>query len=141
MLIFIGETMRICIFGCGRMGALTANIMCAEGHEVTVIDKNEDSFNRLTKDFNGTLIKGNGLEIAVLIKAGLDKQDAFIATTNYDTRNILGAVIAKNQFNVPKVVARFYDQERAKIFGSFGIEAVCVTSLGSESVQNIILGK
>ena len=35
--------MRICIFGCGRMGARTANMMCEAGHEVTVIDKEMDS--------------------------------------------------------------------------------------------------
>ena len=133
--------MRICILGCGRMGALTANNMCAEGHEVTVIDKDAEAFKRLNADFNGHRIVGNGLEKSTLEKAGLQAMDAFVATTNYDTRNILGATIAKKVFSVPKVVARFYDQDRAKIFNSFGIETVCVTSLGFQMVENIILGK
>ena len=132
--------MRICVLGCGRMGALTANTMCAEGHEVTVIDKNADAFKRLSPDFTGHKIVGNGLEKSTLIKAHLENMDAFVATTNYDTRNILGATIAKKIFSVPKVVARFYDQDIAKIFNAFGIETVCVTSIGSQMVENIILG-
>ena len=133
--------MRICIFGCGRMGARTANMMCEAGHEVTVIDKEMDSFNRLSSDFKGTKILGNGLEVSTLEKAGLDKIDAFVATTNYDTRNVLGATIAKDVFSVPKVLARFYDSERAEIFNELGIETICVTSVGSEIAQDIILGK
>lgn len=133
--------MRICILGCGRTGALIANNMSFEGHDVTVIDRNKESFNRLSADFNGIKILGNGLEISTLIKAKLDKQDAFVATTNYDTRNVLGSSLAKKEFNVPKVIARFYDQERAKIFGQLGIETFCVTSLGADFVQDLILGK
>lgn len=133
--------MRICIYGCGRMGAFTASLMSSEGHEVTVIDKNEDSFKRLSADFTGQTVLGNGLEISTLEKADLSRMDAFVATTNYDTRNILGAVIAKREFNVPKVIARFYDRDRARIFEKFGIETVCVTSVGAEMVQNLILGK
>ena len=133
--------MRICILGCGRTGALTANTMYQEGHDVTVIDRNSEAFKKLAKDFKGTIIVGNGLEISTLKKANLDKQDAFVATTNYDTRNILGATIAKQEFNVPKVVARFYDRERAEIFKELGIETLCVTSVGSQMVQDLILGK
>ena len=132
--------MRICVLGCGRMGALIANTMAGEGHEVTVVDKNADAFKRLSSDFTGHKIVGNGLEKSTLAKAHLETMDAFVATTNYDTRNILGATIAKKIFSVPKVVARFYDQDRAKIFNDFGIETVCVTSIGSQMVENIILG-
>ena len=130
--------MRICILGCGRMGAKIASLMDADGHEVTIIDKNRDSFNRL-KDFRGVTKYGNGLEISFLKKIGLDRMDVFIATTNYDTRNILGANIAKEFFAVPKVIARFYDQERADVFRNYGIEAICVTSVGSEMIRELIL--
>lgn len=133
--------MRICILGCGRMGALTANLMSEQGHEVTVIDRNIDSFKRLSNDFVGKKILGNGLEISTLEKAALDKMDAFVATTNYDTRNIFGATLAKKIFNIPKVIARFYDKDRAQIFNKLGIETICVTSVGSELIQDIILGK
>lgn len=133
--------MRICILGCGRMGALTANLLSQEGHEVTVIDRNLDSFKRLASDFKGKKCLGNGLEISTLEIAGLDKMDAFIATTNYDTRNIFGATLAKKIFSIPKVVARFYDQDRAVIFNKLGIETICVTSVGADLIQDIILGK
>ena len=123
------------------MGALTANMMFEQGNEVTVIDKNEESFNRLSKKFTGKKIVGNGLEISTLERAGLATTDAFVATTNYDTRNILAATIAKNNFSVTKVIARFYDGERAKVFSNLGIETICVTNLGSEKVCDLISGK
>ncbi|MBP5273435.1 MAG: TrkA family potassium uptake protein [Abditibacteriota bacterium] len=134
--------MNVVILGCGRMGASTAVLMSRNGHNVTVIDKDAASARRLGNvELGDNFIVGNGLEIETLERAGLDKADAFVATTNYDNRNIMSSMLAKEHFSVPMVIARFYDSERAEIFSKLGIKSICVTSLGSGIVQDLILGK
>ncbi|MBO4548003.1 MAG: TrkA family potassium uptake protein [Abditibacteriota bacterium] len=134
--------MNVVILGCGRMGANTARLMRRNGHNVTVIDKDAASARRLgSEDMGDNFIVGNGLEIEVLERAGLDKADAFVATTNYDNRNIMSSMLAKEHFSVPMVIARFYDSERAEIFSRLGIKTICVTSLGSGIAQDFILGR
>lgn len=134
--------MNVVILGCGRMGANTAVLMRRNGHNVTVIDKDHSSERRLeSTGLKFNFIVGNGLEIETLEKADLDKADAFVATTNYDNRNIMSAMLAKEHFSVPTVIARFYDYERAEIFSKLGIKSICVTRLGSGIAQDLILGK
>src|SRR5262245_35881591 len=87
--------MKTVILGCGRVGATLAQILMNEGHDVTVVDQNPDSFNRLGAQFpEEKTILGNGTDEDVLRRAGIEEADSFVAVTNGDNRNILAAQIA-----------------------------------------------
>ena len=57
--------MKVVIMGCGRVGAQLASLLDAEGHQVTVLDRDAYSFRRLPPTFNGTALVGNGIDEAV----------------------------------------------------------------------------
>ncbi|MFA0747778.1 NAD-binding protein, partial [Fervidibacter sp.] len=76
--------MRVVILGCGRVGSTLALMLDAEGHEVSVIDKDPDSFRRLGENFKGRTITGLGIDVEVLKEAGIETADAFLAVTNGD---------------------------------------------------------
>ena len=132
--------MKIVILGCGRMGSTMARRLLAEGHDVTVIDQNQDAFRRL-KDFEGKLVYGNGLDPDVLKRAGIEEADAFVAVTNGDNRNITSVQIAKEIFHVPKVLARIYDPMRAGAYGDLGIPTICTTMIGAGLMVDFLLGR
>jgi Trk K+ transport system NAD-binding subunit len=52
--------MNIMIIGCGRVGSQLALLLSQEGHNVTIIDKKDESFKRLGGSFNGVAATGNG---------------------------------------------------------------------------------
>lgn len=133
--------MRIVILGCGRVGSTIASTMFREGHDVTIIDQAPDAFRRLAKDYQGRTIVGNGIDEDTLRKAGLDRADAFVATTNGDNRNIMSVQMAKVRFKVPKVVARIYDPIRAYAYAELGVETLCTTCVGAGLMRDMILGK
>ena len=54
--------MNIMIVGCGRVGSQLALLLAQEGHNVTIIDKNQNSFDRLGGTFNGVAMVGNGFD-------------------------------------------------------------------------------
>jgi trk system potassium uptake protein len=132
---------KVVILGCGRVGSTIATTMAAEGHDVTIIDQNPDSFRRLGSEFRGKKIVGNGIDADVLRKADLDHADAFAATTNGDNRNIMSAQLAKVRFKVPKVVARIYDPIRATAYAGLGIETICTTCVGAGLIRDKVLGQ
>lgn len=132
--------MKVVILGCGRVGSTIATTMSREGHEVTIIDQNQDSFRRLGADFAGKKILGNGIDEDTLRRAQVDKADAFVATTNGDNRNIMSVQMAKVRFNVPKVVARIYDPNRAYAYAELGIDTICTTCVGAGLMRDMILG-
>lgn len=121
--------MKIIVMGCGRVGALLAELMAEDGHEVTVLDTNEYSFRRLPSNFNGKALIGDGTEQEVLIKAGIEKTDAFLALTEGDNRNVMASQIAKHIFNVPRVICRIYDPLRKDVYETVGLEAISPTTI------------
>ncbi len=133
--------MKAIIMGCGRVGSRLANVLDAEGHDVTVIDLNVRSFRRLRQDFTGSTVLGTGIDEDVLRRAGVEQADVFVATTEGDNRNIMSAQIAQKVFDVPTVIARIYDPGRADIFDKLGVKTYCPTLVGARLLHEMILGK
>lgn len=131
--------MHIIIVGCGRVGSQLAQILSTEGHDVVIIDKDPKAFKRLGSAFNGITLTGVGFDRDLLIKAGVEKADSLAAVTNGDNSNIMVGQVAKRIFNVPTVIARLYDPERADIYKKFGLDTICSTTIGANIIKNLIL--
>ncbi|MBI3914493.1 MAG: TrkA family potassium uptake protein [Chloroflexi bacterium] len=132
--------MKVIILGCGRLGAYLAQVLDQQQHQVTIIDRNSDSFNRLPPEFRGTILLGVGIDEDVLRRAGIEHADAFIAATNGDNTNAMAAEIARLVFQVPKVIARLYDPVRADTFREFGvIETVCPTVMSADKITELLM--
>jgi len=121
----------VVIMGCGRVGARLANLLETNQHEVLILDTNPGAFSRLGADFRGTTMVGNGIDTEVLRRAEIERADAFAACTQGDNRNIMASQIAKEIFNVPKVVTRIYDPIRKDTFAALGLDALSPTTIGA----------
>lgn len=130
--------MYIVIMGAGRVGSRLAKVLTLEGHNVTIIDKNPKTFKRLGKTSIKT-ITGIGFDLDVLKEASIEQADAFIAVTDDDNSNIVGALIAKNRFRVPSVIARIYDPSRENLYQSLGIQTISSTSWAANKIKNTLL--
>jgi trk system potassium uptake protein len=129
---------HIIIMGCGRVGAGLADRLDAEGHSVCVIDKNPKARQRLTRRYAGTYVTGIGFSRHVMLEAGIEEADAFIAVTSGDNSNIVGARTARDEFRVPKVVARIYDPRRADIYRDLGITTVATVRWGINEIHQLL---
>ena len=133
--------MKVIIMGCGRVGSRLANTLDSEGHEVTVVDTQSRSFRRLREDFKGTTVLGTGIDEDILIRAGIQEADVFVATTQGDNRNIMAAQLAQKVFNVPTSIARMYDVGRSETFEKLGLKTYCPTLVGAQLLHEMIVGK
>jgi len=131
--------MHVIIVGCGRVGSELAKLLSGEGHDVVVIDKSRESFNRLGDSFNGLTMVGNGFDLALLRQVGIEKADAFCAVANGDNTNLISAQVAKKIFRVPKVFARIYDPQRAHIYAALGLDIISGTMLFSAMLRDKII--
>lgn len=121
--------MKVVILGCGRVGSTLARSLDAEGHHVTVIDRNQQQFQRLGADFGGATVRGTGIDEDVLRRAGIEEADVFVAVTNGDNTSIMASQIVQEIFEVPHVVTRIYDPVREQLYRSLGLDTVCPTTL------------
>ena len=127
--------MKVIIMGCGRVGAQLAALLDADGHIITVLDRDANSFRRLPADFGGTALLGNGLDAEVLKRAGIEEADVFVAVTQGDNRNVMAAQIAKHIFNVPRVVCRIYDSLRQELYNTLGLETFSPTTIFAQMLK------
>jgi len=132
---------KILIMGCGRVGAQLAILLDADGHQITVIDIDAHSFRRLPPSFGGTALVGDGTDEEMLKKAGIADADAFVAVTQGDNRNVMAAQIAKNIFNVPRVICRIYDPLRKDVYEALGLEAISPTTVFAQLLRDKLLNE
>ncbi len=123
--------MFVLIVGAGRVGSAVAKFALAAGHEVSVMDEDPLSHERLDagqrttwEDAGGQFTVGTALELDALRQAGVDRADVFIASTDGDNTNLIIAQIAQRQFGVRKVIARVMDPARAAWYSEQGLHTI-----------------
>ena len=131
--------MRVIICGSGKLGANLAGRLSLEGHEVVIIDLDEEDFRRLPPDYSGFTVVGDATEAEVLEQAGVREADVLVAATNYDNTNVMIAQLARQVYNVPRVVARVFEPSRETVYRQLGIDTVCPTTLSLEFFEELIL--
>ena len=138
----------VLIVGCGRVGSSIAKSMLADGHEVSVLDENPEAIALLNKgqeqgweDLGGAFTVGTALEIDALLQAGIERADAFVASTDGDNTNLVIAQIAQRRFAVDRVVVRVLDPARAKWYAEQGLQTICPTQTAIELLEAAVRGQ
>jgi trk system potassium uptake protein len=134
--------MFILIVGAGRVGSAVARRALDAGHEVSVLDSDPLSHERLDKDQSttwedagGRFTVGAALEIDGLVEAGIEEAEVFMAATRGDNTNLVIAQIAQRRFHVPRVVVVVRDPGRAAWYAERGLHTICPTQQAIEMVE------
>jgi len=70
---------------------------------------------------------------------GIEEAQAFAAVSSGDNSNIVAARVAREKFNVERVVARIYDPRRAAIYARLGIPTVATVAWTTEQMMRHLL--
>jgi trk system potassium uptake protein TrkA len=135
----------VLIVGAGRVGSTVARAALAAGHEVSVLDEDPLSHERLDEgqqasweDAGGRFTVGHAIEIEALKQAGIEEADVFIASTDGDNTNLVIAQIAKRKFDVGKVVVRVMDPARATWYAEQGLHTICPTQAAIAEFKSVL---
>lgn len=131
--------MHVVVVGCGRVGSELAGLLEKQGHTVAIIDKRKEAFRRLPTGFGGYRIVGFGFDRDTLVEAGIEDAGALAAVTSGDNSNIMSARVARETFEVERVVARIYDPRRAAIYQRLGIPTVATVAWTTDQVVRRLL--
>lgn len=115
--------MKIAIAGAGNVGTFVANDLREANHEVLLIEKNPDLAARLRPGLDVAWYVGDACEVSNLQEAGIDRVDVMVAATGEDQVNLVVSLLAKQEFAVPRVVARVNDPNNKWLFDeSWGVD-------------------
>jgi trk system potassium uptake protein TrkA len=132
---------RVVITGAGAVGRHLASDLAKRGHTVTLIDQNPDVLETAREwapDVDHLL--GDACEPWVLEKAQLGTADVVAAVTGDDEDNLVTSLLAKQEFGVPKVLARVNHPDNEWLFTEqWGVDAAVspphiLTSMVEEEV-------
>ncbi|MGL5348797.1 MAG: potassium channel family protein [Peptostreptococcaceae bacterium] len=128
--------MYIVIAGCGRIGSSMAKEFLDEGHDLVIIDRDNNKLESLGSGLNATRILGVEYDIDVLKEAGIEQADVFLALTANDSINITASQVARDIFKVKKVIAKVSDLSKEHIYKSLNLEYINPIKLGIEEIKS-----
>ncbi len=102
--------MRILIVGDGKVGHTLATELLREGHDITIIDQDDEVVKKTTDNLDVICVHGNGANASTLMEAEVERADILIAATATDEINMLCCLIGKH-LGAKFAIARIRDPE------------------------------
>jgi len=122
--------MYVVIMGGGRVGLNLASFLISDGHDVTLVENDENLCSNASAELDAMVIYGNGTDIKTLEKANISDSDVFVAATGNDEANLLACVMVR-EYNVPKIIARVSDPNHKSVFEKIGVDSVISPELAA----------
>ena len=120
--------MRVVIAGAGNVGTFMARDLSASGHDVTLMESQHDLAERLMDEMDVRVVDADACEVSNLQMAGVGEADVVVAATGDDEDNLVISLLAKQEFAVPRVVARVNHPKNHWLFNeSWGVDVAVST--------------
>lgn len=122
--------MKAIIAGAGNVGTFLAADLHGAGHQVLVIEKVPEIVARAEPTLSIQWVVGDACEVSVLEAAGMAEADVAVAATGDDEDNLVVSLLAKQEFAVPRVVARVNHPKNQWLFNeTWGVDVSVSTPL------------
>jgi trk system potassium uptake protein TrkA len=137
--------MFILVVGAGRVGSTVAKWALGEGHEVSVLDEDPLSHERLDNELDTSweeagerFTVGTALEIDALTEAGIAEAETVIVCTDGDNTNLVVAQIARRRYGIEGVIVRVLDPRRAEWYREQGLSTICPTAVAIDMLEDAV---
>jgi trk system potassium uptake protein TrkA len=100
---------RIVIVGAGKVGTYIAADLVENGHDVVVVERDPAHVDRRRPAPGLDTVEwvvADACEVSELARANLERADVVLAVTGDDEDNLVTSLLAKQEFGVPRVIAR-----------------------------------
>lgn len=98
--------MKVIILGAGRVGTSVAENLAGEANDITVVDVDAASLEKLQSRLDLKTIVGNASHPQILEQAGAANADILLAVTHSDEINLVACKLAASLFKTPTKIAR-----------------------------------
>ncbi|HEX9410837.1 MAG TPA: TrkA family potassium uptake protein [Actinomycetota bacterium] len=134
--------MKVVVAGAGNVGRHLADDLTERGHEVTLIEQDTGVMSRARAELpqGVNFLLGDACEPYILEEAKLGQAEVIVAATGDDEDNLVISLLAKQEFAVPRVVARVNHPRNEWMFTEqWGVDAAVspphiLTALVEEAV-------
>lgn len=115
--------MHIVIMGSGIFGTNLALSLISEGHDIVLIENDEEKCNKLANKLDAEVIHGDGTDNEILEESNIEEADVFVAATETDEVNLLACILAKG-YKAPRIISQVSDPNHKDAFNEVGIDII-----------------
>lgn len=131
--------MKIVIVGGGKLGYYLVKTLQPFKHKIKIIEKSVEYSKQIAEELDAEVINGDGTDISLLSKMGVDQADVFIAVTGKDQDNLVACQLAKRNFNIERTIARVNNPKNISVLRKLGVDnVVSSTSIIAEMIEQEI---
>jgi trk system potassium uptake protein TrkA len=133
--------MRVAVAGAGNVGTFIASELVENGHEVLLLEQNPEVAAKVPTRDGMEVRVADACEVSSLKEAGLETCDVVVAATGDDEDNLVVSLLAKQEFAVPRVIARVNHPKNEWLFNeTWGVDLSVstphlITALVDEAVS------
>jgi trk system potassium uptake protein TrkA len=136
--------MKVFIAGGGSVGTAIAADLAERHHDVVLMEQRGDIIDRLREQLqfpNVRVEHADACEVGSLQAVGMREADVVIAATGDDEDNLVVSWLSKQEFAVPRVIARVNNSRNEWLFNeTWGVDVhvstpALITSLVDEAVE------
>ncbi len=133
--------MYVVIVGGGKVGLNLARELMRKNQEVTLVEGDRRAYLRIEQELEHAVQYGDGTELWVLERAGIQRADLVIAVTGDDEDNMLICQVAKEKYLTDRIIARCNNPRNLQHFKLLGIHpAVSATDLILNLIEHEVPG-
>jgi trk system potassium uptake protein TrkA len=114
--------MYVIVVGGGKVGYYLTRTLAAEGHEVTLVEKDARAAAALRTELGEVVSRGDGCEVRTMKELGMSRADCVVAVTGDDEDNLVVCQMAKYKFGVARTIARVNNPKNEEIFALLGVD-------------------
>jgi trk system potassium uptake protein len=112
------------VVGGGKVGLNLTRELLAKGHEVTLVESSRMRYLAVEDELEHSVQYGDGTELWVLERAGIERADLVVAVTGDDEDNMLVCQVAKEKYRCDHIIARVNNPRNYGHFKLLGIQPV-----------------
>jgi len=130
---------QFAILGMGRFGSAVGRTLASMGHDVLVVDSDEDRINEIANDVTHALIMDIADEESIR-QLGLSNFDVVIVGVGHDLQASIMAVVLAKEAGAKYVVAKATDDLHAKILKKVGADRIVMPEkdMGVRLAQKLV---
>jgi len=129
--------MKALVIGGGKVGYFLVKTLLEHKTKVTLIEKDRDRAELLSKELNIEVLCGDGSDITILQDADIQQCEIVAAVTGNDEENLVICQIVKVSFGKSKTIARINNPKNIKMFKQLGVDrTVCSTEVIAAMINN-----
>jgi len=125
----------VIVVGGGLVGFYLSRNLLNNGHEVTMIERNRDTYELVSRQIDCPVVLGDGSTVAVLERAGASRANVLCAVTDHDQDNLIACQVAKFHFGIPRTIARVKNPKNEMVMRRLGVDT---TVSSTAMITNVI---